>query len=103
MNEILLANLFFIITGSAVLVVSTFVCVVCFHAIKIERMARSLLHQIGTGTELLIEDAKAFRSHLAEGNLFGRIVAAVIGALTHATAKRAGVQRKKDDSTHTDQ
>lgn len=103
MNEVLLANVFFIITGSAVLVVSAFVCVVCWHAIKIECKVRALLRQIETGAEMLVEDAKAFRERLAEGNLFGRMFAAVVGALTHITNKRAGVRKKKDDSTHTGQ
>ncbi len=99
MNETLLANLFFIITGSAVLVVAAFVCVVCYHAIKIERTARKILHRVEAGTEVFIEDVRVLRDRIANGNIFGRIIAAVVGALT-AVKKRRTSSRGKNGITN---
>ena len=97
MNEILLANLFFIITGSAVLVVAAFVCVACYHAIRIEKSERSFLKQVEIGAEVLMEDAKAFRERVAESGFFGRVLMAIIGALTHTVPKHTTSPKKKKD------
>ncbi len=94
MNEILLANLFFIITGTAVLVVAAFVCFLCYHTIKIVQMARAILERVETGTEQLVDDVNALRDHLANGNIFGRILTAVVSAMTQSQ-QRTPSRRKK--------
>lgn len=96
MNEILLANLFFIITGSAVLVVGAFLCFVCYHIIKIVKITHTILERVETSAELLVEDMNALRDHLANGNIFGRILTGVIRAMTKATHARTSSQKKKD-------
>jgi hypothetical protein len=102
MNEVLLANLFFIITGSAVLVVGAFLCFVCYHIIKIVKMARVILKRVETSTELLVDDVHAFRDYLANGNIFGRILtgaASVISAVTTAKQPRVPSRKKKEQTT----
>ena len=98
MNELLLANLFFIITGSAVLVVGTFLCILCFHLITFMRKARAALDRMEASAEALIDDVKTLRDRIANGGIFGKIVTAVVGALAHAKWERAVPRRKKEDS-----
>lgn len=96
MAEVLLANLFFIITGSAVLVVTAFVCIVCYHAIKIERTMRRILHRVETGAEVFLDDARAFRDHIANGGFFGKIVSVVMHAVTKGKRDRSSSRKMKD-------
>ena len=102
MNEVLLANVFFVITGSAVLVVASFVCFLCYHGIKIVKRASALLERVETSAERLADDVQAFRDYLAKGNIFGRIItglASVIGAVTTAKQIRTPSQKKKEPDT----
>ena len=98
MNELLLANLFFIITGSAVLVVGTFLCILCFHLITFMRKARAALDRMEASAEVLMDDVKTLRDRIANGGIFGKIVTAVVGALAHTKRERAVPRRKKEDS-----
>ena len=96
MSEVLLANLFFIITGSAVLVVAAFVCIVCYHTIKIAKAVHEILTEVETKAEAFMEDIKAFRDHVANGNIFGRILIAVVYAVTKGERIRSSSRKKKE-------
>lgn len=100
MNEVLLANLFFIITGSAVLVVTAFVCLLCFHLITITKKARMMLDRAEAYGEVLMDDVNVLRDHIggyiAKGNIFGKIINMVVGALTMGNTKRTSSRKKKD-------
>ncbi len=95
MSEVLLANLFFIITGLAVLIVSGFVCVLCCYLIKVVRQARAILAKIETGTESLVDDMRALRDHIANGSIFGKVLATIAGAIAAQKTYRK-TQRKKN-------
>ena len=96
MNEILLANLFFIITGSAVLVVATFLCLLCYHLIRIVQKGHTILEQLETRAELLVDDVKALRDRIAQSTIVGRILVAIVGAVTREKPKRASHRHKKE-------
>lgn len=100
MNETLLANLFFIITGSAVLVVGAFLCLLCYHLIRITKKARTMLDRTEAYGEVLMDDVNALRGHIVEhianGNIFGKILTMVVGALTMGHTKRPPPRKRKD-------
>ncbi len=98
MSETLLANLFFIITGSAILVVVAFLCVVLYQVLKVVRMARDILDRVHTGAEMLVEDAKMLREQIANGSITGRVVTAVMGAIASVAnlgGRRAAARKKR--------
>ena len=100
MNEILLANLFFIITGSAVLVVATFVCIVCYHLITLTKRARAILERVETSAESLLGDVYTLRDHIADyitkGTVFGKMLTAIVRAMSvPATHKNTAPRKKK--------
>ena len=95
MNEVLLANLFFIITGSAVLVVAGFACFLCYHLAKLVKMGRAILAHIETSTAPLIDDIKTLHDYVANGNIFGKILMMVVAALTHTSSRDTSHRTKK--------
>lgn len=104
MSETLLANLFFIITGSAILVVVAFLCVVLYQILKVMRILRDILERVQAGAEMLAEDARALREQIANGSITGRVVTAVMGAISAFTkvGARRSSPRKKRPITHDD-
>lgn len=101
MSETLLANLFFIITGSAILVVGSLLCLVLYQLFRIVKLVRGTLERIHTSTELIVEDVKSLHQQIAEGSVIGRVVAALMGGIT-ATRKRRRTSRKKKDIKNED-
>lgn len=99
MNEILLANLFFIITGSAVIVVATFVCIVCYHVIKITRKIQALLERLETSAGALLESAKTLRKRIMHGNMLGRAITTIMRVVTDPKHKRASVPKKEESTS----
>lgn len=97
MNEVLLANLFFIITGSAVLVVATFACIVCYHVITVTKKTQALLERLETSAGALLEEAKTVRERIMHGAVLGRALAAAIRVVTGAKRGRAAPRKKKED------
>ncbi len=94
MSEVLLANLFFIITGVAVLVVAGFLCVLAFHAVKLTKMARRVLEKVESGAETLAEDARVLRRYARSGNVLGRILTTTIRAVVQAARPRGPASRR---------
>lgn len=92
MNDILLTNIFFIITGTAVLIITALLGVVLFHAIKIIRTVRKILEKIDAGSETIADDLSRLREYFIERSFFSMILGKVFGATR-------GVRRKKSTRT----
>lgn len=56
MGEILQTNLFFFITGSAVIIITVFLSIVLYHLIKVVRSVRRIIERIEAGSEVLADD-----------------------------------------------
>lgn len=97
MNEVLLTNVFFIITGSAILVVVGFLCVALFHLIKILRTVRTIVDRVSSTTELFVEDARVLRDQIASGAVAARLFATVMSAIGRARPKRRTPRKQKED------
>ena len=96
MNEVLLANVFFVITGSAVLVVAAFVCVVCYHAVRLLRVARKTLGRIEDGTEVFFDDLRTFRDRVVSGQIFVKLLTAFTHAIRKDKQPRASSHKRKE-------
>lgn len=98
MSETLLANLFFIITGSAIIAVGVLLCVVLYQVLKVVKLVRGTMERIHTSTELIVEDVKALHQQIADGSVVGRVFAALISGAARTTKRRT--TRKKKDVTN---
>lgn len=98
MNEVLLANLFFIITGMAILVVAAFLTVALFHLIRVLRALRAILERVDEATDHFVEDARALRDQIVSGAAVARTFSAVMQALAGARQKRRTSRKKRDDA-----
>ncbi len=96
MSETLLANIFFIITGSAILVVGAFLCVAVYHVIRVVKLAHTILERVQSSTELIVEDIQALREQLMSGSFMGRVVGAFMLAMGSGKSRRAASRKKKD-------
>ena len=67
MSEVLHADIFFFITGIAVIIFTALVCVVLVHVIKLIASIRRIVARIERGTEALSEDMHALRMHMTGG------------------------------------
>lgn len=100
MNETLLANLFFIVTGTAILVVGAFMCFVLYHVFKVVKVVRSILERVHASADLLVEDVQMLHRQLQEGSIVGRILTALLGTARKRRTRTAS--RKKGTVTNED-
>lgn len=102
MNEVLLTNVFFIITGSAVILCTLFLCVALFHVIKVVRVLRRIFDTIEAGTEVIAEDMQQIRSFFTQDGLIARLITMALGQRRHNTRARTKVSRKQAELEITD-
>ena len=96
MSEILLTNIFFIITSVAVVVFTVFVCVILYQVIKILKTIRTIVNRFEEGSELIAGDIKELRTYVLEGSLVSQIMSFFLGK----KARRAPLSRKNKDVTN---
>ncbi len=95
MDEVLHANIFFFITGIAVIVFSALLSVAIFHGIKILRSLRRILDRIETGTEIIAEDMQHIRSYLTEDGFIQRVINTVMGFSKKTTRKESKAKKQE--------
>jgi hypothetical protein len=103
MNEILHANIFFIIASIATVCFSVLICFVLYQVIKIMQVVRSILERIESGSEVLASDLAHIRMFFAEGSLFSSLLGmfGIIPKTPRANRKkrRNSIENKDDDIT----
>lgn len=92
MNEILHANIFFIITSIAVVLFTLLVCVLLYHLIKIVKSVRRIVERVEEGSEVIAEDIEHIRSSLNPA----RIIQFVMSMMPGAAPTRRTRSRKKE-------
>lgn len=80
MSEVLHANVFFFITGSAVIVLTALLCVALFHGIKILKSIQRIVARIDQGAEVLSEDMQSIRMHIAGGGVVRKFIHFLFGS-----------------------
>jgi hypothetical protein len=84
MNEVLHANVFFFITGIAVIIFTALLCVALFHIIRLLKTLRRIVDRVDAGAEAIHEDMQNIRSHLASGGVIRKLVRFFFGAPAEA-------------------
>lgn len=91
MNEILHANIFFIIASIATTVFCILTCIILYHVIKIVQGVRSIIERIEAGSEAIARDVAHVRELVAGGGLMAKAMKFVVGlggsTRTRKTAK----------------
>lgn len=74
MNEILHANIFFVIASTATVCVFIIVAYLLYQVIKVIKVVRSILEKIELGSEVLSSDLANVRLFFSEGGFLGRML-----------------------------
>jgi hypothetical protein len=102
MNEVLHANIFFFITGIAVIVFSSLFCVALFHGIKALKSLRRILDRIEEGTEIIAEDLGHMRAYFSADGFVKRLIHSVMGSQSQNATREGRTQSKKSDRKRTE-
>lgn len=89
MSEVLLANIFFMITAMAVVVFTVLVCVLVYHLIKIVRTIRRIVDRVEAGSEVLADDIEHIRDSLNAAELVKFMMRFVPGAQARTRRRKA--------------
>lgn len=88
MNEVLHANIFFIITSVAVIVFTLLLCFALYHVVKILQSIRRIVDRIDASSEMIVEDVEQLRSYVLEGSLVSQLVSFFMGRARRSKGKR---------------
>jgi hypothetical protein len=80
MNEVLHANIFFLIASIATVIFSILACMILYQVIKITKVIRSILERIEAGSEKIAQDFAYVRSLVSNGGVVSRVISFVVGA-----------------------
>jgi len=80
MNEVLHANIFFVIASIATVLFSIIVCFILYHVYKMVRTARRIIDRIEAGSEAIADDVAHLRSFMAQGGLVTKMLQFFMGS-----------------------
>lgn len=95
MSEVLQANIFFFITGIAVIIFTALLCVALFHLIRFIKTLQRILNRIEEGTEVIAEDMHSMRAYFTEGGFIKRLMSTLIG--TSRSSDTIDITAKKQE------
>lgn len=95
MNEILHANIFFIIASVATVVFCILISIALYQVIKILKLIRSITERIEAASELVAEDVAHVREFVKSGGVFTRVLGFIMGSQFAGRNKRQA--RDEDD------
>ena len=93
MNEVLHANIFFIIASIATVVFCILISIILYHLLKIVRSIRSIVERIEAGSEVIAQDVAHVRELVASGGIIARIMQFVMGARPRRSRRRAEAEK----------
>jgi len=79
MNEILHANIFFVITSIAAVLFTIIVSVILYQIYKIIKVIRRIIERIDATSEVFAEDVVHIRQLVAGGGILAKIMSSVFG------------------------
>lgn len=88
MNEVLHANIFFLIASIATVVFCIFTCCILYHVLKIVRSLRAIIERIEAGSEIIAKDVAQVRELITSGGIFSRIMQFFIRVPRGSSQKR---------------
>lgn len=94
MSEVLQANVFFFITGIAVIVFTLLLSIALYHIIRILKSLRRVMDKIEIGSEIIAEDMQSVREYFTEKSLFSRVLGGMLGTSgKHSSKMSSPVKR----------
>ncbi len=100
MTEVLHANIFFLITGVAVIIFTALLCVALYHGIKVLKSLRRIMDRVEEGTETIAEEIQNVRAYLSDDGLLKRIFSTLLGRSRNTSAREP--KAKKPDKKRTE-
>jgi hypothetical protein len=99
MSEVLRADIFFFITGIAVIIFTFFLCIVLYHLIKILKAIRRIIDRVEAGTATLTDDIERLRTYVVEESFMSRFFrgASERSNDTETKARRAAPKKSKSE------
>lgn len=91
MGEVLQTNIFFFITAASVIVLTVFLSIVFFHAIKIVRCVRRIVERVEEGSEVLMDDLHHIRG----------VVTGTSTMLSHLLGLKHAIRKEREDEDET--
>lgn len=89
MNEVLHANIFFVIASIATVIFSIITCFILYQVYKIVKLVRSILERIESASEVVAKDVSEMRSFVTNGGgFFARILNIILGAAGGQSTRR---------------
>ena len=79
MNEILHANIFFVIASIATVIFCILICIILYQIIKIMSSIRSIIERIEAGSEMLANDVAHVRELVSSGGIFTKMFQFMMG------------------------
>jgi cobalamin biosynthesis protein CobD/CbiB len=80
MNEILHANIFFLIASIATVIFCILTAIILYQVIKITQAIRAILERIEEGSEKIAQDVAHVRSLVSNGGVVSRMITFMVGA-----------------------
>lgn len=88
MNEILHANIFFVIASVATVIFSILLCIILYQLYKVIRTLRRIIEKVEAGSEKISADFAQVRSAVENGGMVSKLFAFVVGAATNRRSRR---------------
>ena len=89
MNEVLHANIFFVIASIATVCFCILVAIALYQLIKILRAIRRIVDRIEMGSEVIAEDVAHLRAFIRSGGVLGQLLQFVTGAAGSRSRRRS--------------
>ena len=96
MNDVLHANIFFLIASIATIAFVILTCVVMYYVIKILKSIQAIIKRIEDGSDMIAEDVSAMRTFIRGGGLVASIVGLV--SAKRRTKKRSSAEAQEATS-----
>jgi len=88
MNEVLHANIFFIIASVAFIIFSIVATLILVQVLKLVKSIRKIVERIEAGSEQLATDAAHVRQFVSQGGIFSKMIGMVMGAMASSQRRR---------------
>lgn len=95
MDEVLHANIFFVIASIATVAFCILVCVILYHVLKIVRSVRAIVERIEEGSGLIADDMVQVRTWVQQ-NVVARFLGMMAGRRARRGARRPAHEDEND-------
>lgn len=95
MNEVLHANIFFIIASIATVVFCVLVSFILYHILKIIRSIRTIVERIEAGSEVIAQDVAHVREMVTSGSMISQVIQFIMG-FAHKKNRRSKRQSSEN-------